>query len=195
MPGSRGEDELERLEVGVDGRVRDLVDRLARVRVGEKEVDREQARLGKVEDLLAVRADRGRDVLPAAGPILSTDDQGPVNLWRVGLLHDRLVGLERRLVPVGRQRVHGHAEYGLERTDRASGPAGDLEDSADDFVPVRSGDVRPERLTVAVGEEAGIVELRDRRKAVALDAVAKPHRRVRIDRSDRQVLRHPLDEP
>ena len=181
--------------MGVDGRIRDLVDRLACVRVREKEVDREQPRLGKVEDLLAVRADRGRDVLPATGPILSPDDQLPVHLRWIGPLHDRLVGLPRRLVPVGRERVHGHSEYRLERPDRASCPAGHLEDPADDLVPVRSGDVGPESLPVAVREEAGVVQLADRRKAVALDAVAQPHRGVRIDRSDREVLGHPLDEP
>ncbi len=195
MPGSRGEDELQRLEVGVDGRVRDLVDRLAGVRVREEEVNREQTRLGKVEDLLAIRADRGRDVLPATGPVLSPDDQLPVHLGWIGPLHDRLVGLPCRLVPVGRERVHSHAKYRLERPDRASGPAGNLEDPTDDLVAVRAGDVRPERLPIAIREEAGIVELADRRKAVALDAVAKPHRGVRIDRSDREVFGHPLDEP
>ena len=73
---------------------------------------------------------------------------------------------------------------------------------ADDAVAPAAADIRPERLAPAVREVLAVVELLDRRQAV--DAafpgfrvglverprgVAQPHRRIRIDRADRESIR------
>ena len=62
--------------------------------------------------------------------------------------------------------------------------------------PHRAADVRPERLAPAIGEVLRVVQLLDRTAAcLLLRRVAQPHRGVRIDRTERQVLRHAFDEP
>ena len=76
---------------------------------------------------------------------------------------------------------------------RRSADAIDVDDRA---IAPASADVRPQRLTVAVREEARIGrELLDRRELVAHDGVAHPHRRERILAAEREVLGHSFDEP
>src|SRR6266568_2709271 len=64
-----------------------------------------------------------------------------------------------------------------------------------DRLTVAAGEERPERLAVAVGEVARVVELPHAGELVVLGRVAQPHRRVRIYRADGEVLGHSFDEP
>ena len=75
-------------------------------------------------------------------------------------------------------------------------------------VAVAAGDVGPERLSPAIGEVTAVVEILDGGQAVDAPllvlaillverpgGVAQPHRGVRIDWPQREVLGHALDEP
>src|SRR5207247_9094208 len=54
----------------------------------------------------------------------------------------------------------------------------------------------PKGAPEALRANAGVVrELLDRRQMAFQGRVAQPHRRVRIDRTDGEVFRHPLHKP
>ena len=61
--------------------------------------------------------------------------------------------------------------------------------------PNRAADIGPEGVAVAIREVARVVQLVDVGQLLAAGRLAHPHRRMRIDRADRQVLGHALDEP
>ena len=65
----------------------------------------------------------------------------------------------------------------------------------DRIVAPAAADVRPERLAPAVREVLRVVQFLDRGQLLLARRVAHPHRGVRIDRADREVLGHPFDEP
>src|SRR5256886_16130967 len=76
-----------------------------------------------------------------------------------------------------------------------SARGGGLEDLPDDLVAPFLADVGPEGVPEAVRENARVVrELLDRRQMAFQGRVAQPHRRVRIDRTDGEVFRHPRSE-
>ncbi len=101
VPGSGRLDELDALEVGIDRGRDDLLPDLARVGVGEKEIDREQVPRREEDDGLPVGTDGRGDVIRIG---LGALEQGPGELVRrLGLLQDRRVGVLHRLVPVGRE--------------------------------------------------------------------------------------------
>ncbi len=61
-----------------------------------------------------------------------------------------------------------------------------------------SGHIRQQRVPIPVGEVARVVELPERGQAVfgrVLDGSPHPHRRRRVDRTQRHILGHALDEP
>ena len=125
-------------------------------------------------------------------------------VWRIGIagavgarasLEHRQVGAARRRDPVLRQRVGADAEHAADSFLEADAQrrAVDVDHGA---VAPAAADVRPQRLPVAIREEARVVgELLDRREVVALGRVAQPHRRERIVASEREVLGHALDQP
>jgi len=63
------------------------------------------------------------------------------------------------------------------------------------LVTVFAANERPQRVAVAIREILWIIQVVDRREFLAPRCVAHPHRRLRIDRTDRQIFGHPLDEP
>src|SRR2546421_3012 len=97
--------------------------------------------------------------------------------------------------PLVREVVEGEPQAPLECAfDAARG--GRLEDLADDLVAPFLADVGPEGVPEAVRENAWVVrELLNRRQMAFQGRVAQPHRRVRIDRTDGEVFRHPLHKP
>jgi len=73
--------------------------------------------------------------------------------------------------------------------------AGRPQHVADRLVAVARGQVGEKRLAVAVREVARILELAEVREPVLAGRVPEPHRRVRVDGTERQVFRHAFDEP
>ncbi len=194
VPRARRLDELDALEVRVDGGRDDLALDLARVRVGQEEVDREQVPRREEDQGLAVGADGRRDVV---GVRLDALEQGLGELVdRLGLIQDRPVGVLHGLVPIGRELFHLDAQHALENDLVVAGPADRLHHLADDLVAPTPGDIGPDGLAPAVGEVlVGVVELLERGQLLAPDGVAHPHRGVRVDGPDGQVFGHALDEP
>ncbi len=111
-------------------------------------------------------------------------------------LRNRLIGGELRRVPLLRQFLVVHPENLLERVLIAPVVArAGAQQVADGALAVLAGDEGPERLAVAVREVLGVVQVLDVGELLAAGCFAHPHRGVRIDRTDRQVLGHPFDEP
>ena len=193
VPRAGRVDELEALVMRVERRLDDPPQHLARARLGEVEVDREEVLLREEDQLPAVGAECRRDVEP--GMAVAAHQQPPVRVRRLGLLRQSaVVGLDRG-VPAERQRVGADAGDREQRALGVAGPPRLPQDLPDDLVAEVAGDERPECLSVAVGEKARVVQLVDRGKLVTLRGVAQPHGRVRIHGAEREVLRHPLDEP
>src|SRR2546429_9590882 len=107
----------------------------------------------------------------------------------------RQVGRLDRVPPFVREVVEGEPQAPLECAfDAARG--GRLEDLANCLVAPFLADGGPEGVPEAVRENAWVVrELLDRRQMAFQGRVAQPHRRVRIDRTDGEVFRHPLHKP
>ena len=125
-------------------------------------------------------------------------DESEVRPIAQGLLGHGGVGIVDRLVPLGFQLRDRHLEHGFQRLLRVAGLAGDLECLADGFVSPLPGHERPEGLTPAVREVLplpGRQVTQRRETTVAGRGIPHPHGRVGIDRADRQVFGHPLDEP
>ena len=97
--------------------------------------------------------------------------------------------------PILRERILIFAEHAHERRIPAESKRGAIH--LDDLtIAPAAADVRPQRLAVAIREEARIGgELLDRRELVAHHGVAHPHRGERILASEREVLGHAFDEP
>ncbi len=194
VPGPGGLDELDALEVGVDGRRDDLPADLAGVGVGHVHVDREEV-AGRQEDQgLAVGADGRGDIVGVRFDALEQDPGELVG--RLRLLEKGQVGLLHGFVPVGRELLELDAEHALEDDLVVAGAADGLHHLADDLVAPAPADVGPDGLAPAIGEVfIGVLELLDRRQLLAADGVAHPHGRVGVDRADGQVFGHALDEP
>ena len=90
--------------------------------------------------------------------------------------------------------VRGHPQHAAEGHLGPARGARGLEDAPHHVVTPAPRNVRPQRLTVAVGEEARVGELLGRRKLVP-HCVAHPHRCVGVDGAHRQVLGHAFHEP
>ena len=178
----------------VDGGLDDGALDLAGLRVGHVHVHREEAALGEEDDLLAVGTELGSDVQlsPAVG---LGDERAAVIGGRVLGGHQGLIGALQGLLPVLRQVVDLDPQHLLQGLHRVPAVARDLQDVADDVVAETPADVGPEGLAIAVGEVFRAVELRDLGQLLPLGRVAHPHRGVGIDRPQREVLRHALDEP
>ncbi len=175
--------------------VRDLADDLPGLRVREIEIDREEILLREVDHLRTVRAELRAKVEVAASLPLQDDAASELgrHLRRFG---DRPERLELRRVPVRRELLRVDLQHGLDRDVVARIAAGrGAEHVPDGAVAVLAGDVRPQRLAVSIRKVLGVVELIDGRQLLAPRRLPHPHRGVRIDRADGEVLGHALDEP
>jgi len=122
-------------------------------------------------------------------------EQPPVRVGDLRLLRERpVVGLDRS-VPAQDERVGPNPRDREQRAFRVARPPRPPQDVSDRGVAEAAGDIRPERLAVSVREVSRVVELADRGQRVALRRVPEPHRGVRVDGPEGEVLRHPLDEP
>ena len=111
-------------------------------------------------------------------------------------LGDRAVGLELGGVPLFRQGLAVDFEDLFDRRlvrglTTSRGP----EHQTHDIVTVFPTDIGPERVAVAIGEVARVVQIVDFRQPLAPGSFAHPHGRMRIDGPQRQVFSHTLDEP
>ena len=179
----------------VGGRAGQLAQHLAGFRVGDEQIDREAGPLRQERDQLAVGADRRTDVEIAADAAPALEDDPPDFRRRPRRVENAAVGVADRLVPLFRQGLAVDPEDALDRHLVIAGVAGRRQHHADDFVTPSSAHVRPERLAPAVRKVLRIVEVLDLRQGFLARGVAHPHRRVRVDRTDRQVLGHAFDEP
>ena len=170
------------------------VENLARVRAGDVEVDRKQAALREEGDLAPVGTERGRHVQFAAQAARLGDQVRDVSGRRRIRRHLLREPPERRM-PFVRQLVGLHAEVDLDGRFGRARARRVAQQPAHHLVAPASRHVGPERLAPAVGEVLGVVEILDARQLFLQDRVPHPERRVRIERTERQVLRHALDEP
>ena len=193
VPRTRRVDELEALVVRVERGLDDPALHLAGAPLGEVEVDREEVFFREEDQVTAVGAECGGHV--EAGTAVAAHEQPPICVRRLGLLRQRgVVGLNRG-VPAERQRIGADPGDREQRAVGVPAPPGLPQDLPDDLVAEVARDERPERLAVAVGEIARVVQLPDRGQLVMLRGVAQPHGRVRVHGAEREVLGHPLDEP
>ena len=166
-PVAGGGEELEAVEVRVAGRLRELADDFAGRDVGEVHVDREPRPLREEHHALAVGAERRRDVQVAAARLLvgqQPAQTSPAFAWsRRARRRSCCVSACQSLVSVSSSVPR---TFSMRLVDVAAG-AGGAQHVADGRVAPASGDVRPERMAVAIREEVRIVELLDRRHLLA----------------------------
>ena len=188
-------DELEALEVRVDRVVREAALHFSGACVGPEHLDGEEVALRHVDHVEAVGTQRRAKVkLPLVGRLV--DDAAPVVVRGAGLLtRVREIGLEF-VLPAIRKLSDRHFENGFDRRQRIPRARGEVENPADPVVPERAADVGPESVAVPVREVPPVSEFRNRREPFfQVQRVPHPHRRERVDGSDREVFGHPLDEP
>ncbi len=191
-PGAR--DEAEGVEVGVAVGLGELLHDAPRLDVGDEQVDVEEVALAQVRHVAPVGREHRGDV-DAPARAAARDEHAP------GVGGRRAPGGEgqvRRLDlarPLARERIGREAERVDDGGVRPDAPR-EAVDVGHGLVAVLAADVGHEGLPVAVGEVAPVGgELPDRREVVAEGGVAHPHRRVRVDAPDRQVLRRALHQP
>jgi hypothetical protein len=97
-------------------------------------------------------------------------------------------------VPVAGDAVGGVAGDRLETADHPAAGLG-AQHAPDDAVAVFCRQVGPEGVAVPVRKVARVVELRQGRQPIVPGGITDPHQGVRVRGTERQVLRHPLDEP
>ena len=165
-----------------------------------------------------LRAERNAIHRPSgliAGPTLRSSPRPsppitlrPISFGGIACREHRPIGAADRGLPVVGQLTGLEPEHLFDRHVGVAGRRRRRQHLRDDVVAEAAADIRPERLAPAVGEVLAVVELLDRRQAVdpafpgfpvglveRPRGVAQPHRRVRIDRPEREVFGHPLDEP
>ena len=114
---------------------------------------------------------------------------------RPGRDRDRPRRVGQRAMPVGNQTVRRPVRHLLERCLHVAAAAGGAKQRSDDVIAVRSAEVGPEGLTPAVREVPRVFQVAELGQAAGADRVPHPHRRVRIHIAQRDILRHPFDEP
>ena len=193
VPGPRRADELEALEMGVDGGRDDLPLDLPRHGVGQVEIDGEQVPRGQEDHLLPVGAQGRRDVVDV---LFGPQDDGLSGLiGHQGFIIEGRVGVLHRLVPVGGDLFQLAPQADLENGLVAPLAAHVLHHLADDLVAQPAGDIGPEGVAVSIREVLRVLELADLGQVLAADRVPHPHGGVGVDGPDGQVLGHALDEP
>ena len=187
-------DEAQALVVAVERRFDEPPQHASALPVREVEVHEERVALAEVGDLLPVRRQRRRDVQRALRSFLRQerlrDAPRAIVLGELG----QEGGLDG-VPPLVRQVVERHPQRAPERPLDAACRRG-LENLADHLVAPTLAHVRPDGVTEPIGENPRVVgELLDGREMPFQRRVPQPHRGVRIERADRQVLRHALHEP
>ena len=104
----------------------------------------------------------------------------------------RQVLLGHGVLPLDHQLIEGHAE---DPSERHLEPAADgvLGDGADRFVAPPLTDVRDQSVPKLVGKH--LQEVVRGRELAFNGAVAEPHRRLGVDRTEREILGHPFAKP
>ena len=193
VPRAGGINELDARGVLIGCRAGQSVDDAAGGGIGDEEIDRQQAPFGEERDPFPVGAERRSDVQIAAGFFPGDDVADFVR--RRGRGENRLIGAADGRLPLGGEIFFVHAQHTFDRHRRAAGRGPLVEHPADRVVAPPSGDIGPERLAPAIRKILRVIEVVDCRQLVVGDRVTKPHRRVRIDRAERQVFGHAFDEP
>ena len=180
------------------------------MRVGEIHVDRKEAGVREIDDAFPVGAECGREIVVL---FLAGTDQQP--RARCGHGHLELAGhvfaiggnlhagrdrhglrrLDQCPVPVGDGAVGGTMRHLLERALDVAGSSGRPQQRADDVVTIGAAQVGPERLAPAIREVFGILEIPEIGQVAAPHGIPHPHRRIGVDRAERHVFGHALDEP
>ncbi len=176
VPGAGRLDELQALEVRIARRLDDLALDRARHRIRQIHVDRVLIALREKHHRLAVGAERRTDVQSAAIPARHESRRHP-----------------RRRCVAARRRQHRPDGF-MPASDRAA-LGFRLQTPCDNVLAEAARQIRPQRLSVAIRKPARISQLVDPRQLILSCGIAQPHRRIRIDASNRQVLRHAFDEP
>src|SRR4051794_23559497 len=112
-PAAGGRDELEALQVRVDGGLRDLPNDAAVPGVSQEQVDGEQVSIGEEHHPTAVRTERRRDVIPTVSS--SGDNAGSEAVRGSGLRQERLVCIVELGVPAGDQLIRRKRQHSLNR--------------------------------------------------------------------------------
>ena len=186
-------DEAQALVIARQGGLHQAPQHLARLRVGEIEIDEERVLLAEVGDLAPVGPERGGDVQRALRALACEqglrDAAGAVvvgELRQVRGLH--------RVAPPADQLVQGHPDHALERALDAR-RRGRLQDLADRVVAPLFPDVGPDGMPEVVREHLVVAQLLQGREVAFHGRVAQPHGGVVVDRPDREILRHSFHEP
>ena len=187
-------DEAQALVVAVERGFGEPPQHVSGLAVGEVEVHEERVALAEVGDRLPVGGQRRREVQRALRSLLGQerlrDAPRAIVLGELG----QEGGLDG-VPPLVRQVVERHPQRAPERPLDAACRGG-LENLADHLVAPTLAHVRPDGVTEPIGENPRVVgELLDGREMPFQRRVPQPHRGVRIERADRQVLRHALHEP
>ena len=193
-PRTRGRNEGDRVEVRIARRSRELLDHATGLRVGDEQLDLEQPASRKKRHEFAVGAHLRRQIHLAALAIALQNGIARLIRTRAPLEHGE-IRAPRRRNPILRQRVRGNAEHAPNAVFKADAQRRAIH-VHDGAIAPASAHIRPERLAVPIRKEARIgIQLLDRRQPVAFRGVAQPHGRERIVASEREVLRHALDQP
>jgi hypothetical protein len=168
---------------------------LAGLGIREVELDVQVPELRHEGEAAAVRRNSGSQVHAAAASRSRDDRTGDLARFLV-LSHERKVGAADRRLPFLTDLVERGVQNPLERVRIRYALTHLLEDLPDHRIAPAAADVRPERVTPAVGEEPAVPRhLLDGGDPSGQRRVAEPHRRMRRYRPDREVFGHPLDEP
>ena len=196
MPGPSRIDELQTLEVRIESGLQDLALDRSRPRVGHEHLDREQVFLRQENDSFSIRAQDRRDI-EATAPQFGRDHHTAILIRPKGLGDHRIVGGERRLLPLRDQRIGRNLQYRSDSHPHIPRLAGDLEYFTHNRITPSPGDVGPEGVAVAVRVEGtGVIrQLAERRHGPPARRVMHPHRCKWINGSQRHVLGHPLSHP
>ena len=179
---------------GIALALRQLAEHLARARVGDEEVDREEIALGEERDTRAVRGQHGGQVHLARVDV-RRQHALPRRGGSVAALEERLIVVLRGGHPDEAQRVRVRGEDRA-RADVDAFGSHRLVELRHPRVAPAPADEGPERVAPAIREEARVApQVLDLGELVVEDRVPQPHRRVRVLASDRQVLGQPLDDP
>jgi hypothetical protein len=187
-------EELQTLEVRIGRRLRELPLNATRLAIGDKQVEREKISLREERDHAAVRTDAWANVVAAAA-IALIDERLRLTFKRRLLRDHCLRQIPNGLVPISGEGVRVCPQLPREPDEIIAWIRRSPHERGNHSIAVLRSDERPERMAPAVREILRVVEVLDLGQLLANGGVAKPHSGLGINRSQREVLGHALDEP
>ncbi len=193
-PGSRRANELQSGEMLVQRRIDELPHYPSCRGFRKKEVDGEQITRREKDNVPAVRADGWRHV--GCHPRLVAGGQrSPKRVSASRCAHDRRVLIANCRMPRRRELFVLDQCGVLQREQRVAGAHRVTVNLTDQIITIFSADIRPDRLTPPIGKELAVIEIPYFGQLFPARRIAQPHRRMRVEGPDRQVLGQPLHEP